>query len=51
MLIIVQLTLQWPITASMLYINLGSLPLFQSFDKIFTAYLFAILCNHDHEYY
>ena len=29
MLIIVQLTWQWPITASMLYINLDSLPLFR----------------------
>ena len=35
MLIIVRLTWQWPITALMLYIKLGRLPLFQYFDKIF----------------
>ena len=40
MLIIVQLTWQWPITASMLYINLDSLPLFQCFDKI-SLYIFS----------
>ena len=34
MLIIVQLTWQWPITALMLYINLHRLQLFQCFDTL-----------------
>ena len=43
MLIIVQSTWQWPITALMLYINLDSLPLFRCFDKIsLYIYIFTI---------
>ena len=35
MLIIVQMIWQWPITASMLYINQDSLSLFQCFNEFY----------------